>query len=92
MRKRLFAAALMLGTALSSAADARSFVVAIPANMSPATQEAAEGFFAKVFNRLQPGDMLTVIDATLSVEVQQAQVRQIVKIHLENANELRLRP
>jgi hypothetical protein len=64
MRKRLFAAALLLGTALSSAADARSLIVAIPANMAPATQEAAEGFFANVFNRLQPGDMLTVIDAT----------------------------
>jgi hypothetical protein len=72
MRKRLFAAALLLGTALSSAAHARSLIVAVPANMSPPAQEAAESFFANVFNRLQPGDVLTVIDATHLTMVAQA--------------------
>jgi dTMP kinase len=35
---------------------------------------------------------LTVVDATLPVEVQQAQVRQIVNSHLEKATNLRVRP
>jgi hypothetical protein len=35
---------------------------------------------------------LTVIDATLPVEVQQAQVRQIVQSHLDRARNLRVRP
>jgi dTMP kinase len=35
---------------------------------------------------------LTVVDATLPVEAQQAQVRQIVKGHLERAKNLRVRP
>lgn len=35
---------------------------------------------------------LTVIDATLPVEVQQSQVRQIVRTHLEKARNLRVRP
>jgi dTMP kinase len=35
---------------------------------------------------------LTVIDATLPVEVQQAQVRQIVQTHLDRARNLRVRP
>src|SRR5580693_2617568 len=72
MSKRFLVAALMLSTALSSAAHARSFVVAIPANMSPRTQEAAEGFFANVFNRLKPGDDLSVMDATNLTMVAQA--------------------
>jgi hypothetical protein len=35
---------------------------------------------------------LTIIDATLPVEAQQAQVRQIVRTHLEKATDLRIRP
>jgi hypothetical protein len=35
---------------------------------------------------------LTVVDATLPVEIQQAQVRQIAKTHLERAKNLRVRP
>jgi hypothetical protein len=35
---------------------------------------------------------LTVIDATLPVEAQQAQVRRIVQGHLDSAKELRIRP
>jgi hypothetical protein len=33
---------------------------------------------------------LTVIDATMPVEAQQAQVRQIVQAHLVNARDLRI--
>jgi dTMP kinase len=33
---------------------------------------------------------LTVVDATLPIEVQQAQVRQIVKTHLEKAANVRV--
>jgi hypothetical protein len=35
---------------------------------------------------------LTVIDATLPVEVQQSQVRQIARAQLEKASELRVKP
>jgi hypothetical protein len=35
---------------------------------------------------------LTVVDATLPVEVQQAQVRQIARNHLERATNLRVKP
>jgi dTMP kinase len=35
---------------------------------------------------------LTVIDATLPIEIQQMRVRQIVKSHLDQATELRIRP
>ena len=35
---------------------------------------------------------MTVVDATLPVEVQQAQVRQIARTHLERAKNLRVRP
>jgi dTMP kinase len=35
---------------------------------------------------------LTVVDATLPVEVQQAQVRQIARAHLDRAKNLRVRP
>ena len=35
---------------------------------------------------------LTLIDATLPVEVQQERVRQIVKSHLDDAKDLRKRP
>jgi dTMP kinase len=51
-----------------------------------------QGRIISEYEKMIPEFGLTVIDATLSVEVQQAQVRQIVKHHLENANELRLRP
>ena len=44
------------------------------------------------YDRLIPEVGLTVIDATLPVEVQQAQVRQIAKTHLDRASELRVRP
>ena len=65
MRNRV-AAAVMLAAMLSSGGGpkARSLVVAVPANMSPATAEAAETFFTGLFNRLQPRDTVAVFDAT----------------------------
>jgi dTMP kinase len=44
------------------------------------------------YERMVPEFGLTVIDATLPVEVQQSQVRRIAKSHLEKAKELRIRP
>jgi membrane-anchored glycerophosphoryl diester phosphodiesterase (GDPDase) len=35
---------------------------------------------------------LTVIDATMPVEAQQAQVRKIIQTHLDQAKELRIQP
>ncbi len=51
-----------------------------------------QGRILQEYERMIPEFGLTVIDATLPVEVQQAQVRQIAKIHLDRANELRVRP
>ncbi len=44
------------------------------------------------YEKMIPEFGLTVVDATLPVEVQQAQVRQIVNSHLEKAKNLRMRP
>jgi dTMP kinase len=44
------------------------------------------------YEKMIPEFGLTVIDATLPIEVQQSQVRQIVKTHLDHAQELRERP
>jgi dTMP kinase len=44
------------------------------------------------YEKMIPEFGLTVIDATLPVEAQQAEVRRIVKLHLESAKELRVRP
>jgi len=51
-----------------------------------------QGRILAEYERMIPEFGLTVIDATLPVEVQQAQVRQIAKTHLERAKELRVRP
>lgn len=51
-----------------------------------------QGRILDEYERMIPEFGLTVIDATLPVEVQQAQVRQIAKRHLEGAQELRIRP
>jgi dTMP kinase len=44
------------------------------------------------YERMIPEFNLTVVDATLPIEVQQAQVRHIAQTHLESAKELRIRP
>ena len=51
-----------------------------------------QGRIIDEYEKMIPEFGLTVIDATLPVEVQQAQVRQIAKTHLEKAKELRVRP
>lgn len=51
-----------------------------------------QGRILNEYERMIPEFALTVIDATLPVEEQQTQVRQIARAHLEKANDLRIRP
>lgn len=51
-----------------------------------------QGRILDEYERMIPEFGLTVIDATLPVETQQMQVRQIAKLHLDEAKELRVRP
>jgi dTMP kinase len=51
-----------------------------------------QGRIIDEYEKMIPEFRLTVIDATLPVEVQQAQVRHIARTHLEKANHLRVRP
>ena len=51
-----------------------------------------QGRILEEYEKMIPEFGLTVIDATLPVEVQQAQVRRIVQDRLANAKELRIHP
>jgi dTMP kinase len=51
-----------------------------------------QGRILNEYERMIQEFTLTVIDATLPVEEQQTQVRQIARTHLEKANDLRIRP
>jgi dTMP kinase len=51
-----------------------------------------QGRILDEYDRMVPEFGLTVIDATLPVEIQQSQVRHIAKTHLEQATTLRLGP
>jgi dTMP kinase len=51
-----------------------------------------QGRILDEYEKMIPEFGLTVIDATLPVEAQQAQVRRVVTSRLENAKELRVRP
>src|SRR5580692_8319195 len=51
-----------------------------------------QGRILEEYEKMIPEFGLTVIDATMPVEAQQAQVRQIVQSHLANAKELRIQP
>jgi len=51
-----------------------------------------QGRILDEYERMIPEFGLTVVDATLPVEVQQSQVRQIAQTHLQGAKELRVRP
>jgi dTMP kinase len=51
-----------------------------------------QGRIIDEYEKMIPEFGLTVVDATLPVEVQQTQVRQIAKMHLEKAKNLRVRP
>jgi dTMP kinase len=49
-----------------------------------------QGMILKEYEEMVPEFGLTVIDATLPIEVQQAQVRQIAKTHLDDASNVRV--
>jgi len=51
-----------------------------------------QGRILTEYEKMIPEFGLTVVDATLPIEAQQAQVRQIVKSHLQRATELRMQP
>lgn len=51
-----------------------------------------QGRIIEEYEKMIPEFGLTIVDATLPVEAQQAQVRQIVQAHLESARDLRIRP
>jgi dTMP kinase len=51
-----------------------------------------QGRILDEYEKMIPEFGLTVIDATMPVEKQQTQVRQIVQSHLANARELRIKP
>jgi dTMP kinase len=51
-----------------------------------------QGRILDEYEKMIPEFGLTVIDATLPVEAQQARVREIVQSHLDTAKELRVRP
>jgi dTMP kinase len=51
-----------------------------------------QGRIVEEYEKMIPEFGLTVVDATLPVEVQQAQVREIARTHLEQAKNLRVRP
>jgi dTMP kinase len=51
-----------------------------------------QGRIIEEYEKMIPEFGLTVIDATMPVEAQQAQVRRIVQSHLDQAKELRIQP
>src|SRR3984885_8342937 len=51
-----------------------------------------QGRIIDEYEKMIPECGLTVIDATLPIEIQQTRVRQIVKSHIANAAELRMQP
>jgi dTMP kinase len=51
-----------------------------------------QGRIIEEYEQMIPEFGLTIVDATLPVEAQQAQVRQIVQTHLEKAKDVRIRP
>ena len=51
-----------------------------------------QGRIIEEYEQMIPEFGLTTVDATLPVEAQQAQIRQIVQMHLDGAKDLRIRP
>src|SRR3984893_3072930 len=51
-----------------------------------------QGRIIEEYEKMIPEFGLTIVDATLPVEAQQAHVRQVVQTHLANAKDLRIRP
>jgi dTMP kinase len=88
-----------LETAIGRLVDARDGFKYYEAGLDLGLSDDAEDSFRmfqgriiEEYEKMIPEFGLTVINATLPVEAQQAQVRQIVQTHLENAQSLRIRP
>jgi dTMP kinase len=88
-----------LETAIHRLLDARDgfkfYEAGMDLDLSDDSVESFRMFQSRIlaeYEKMIPEFGLTVIDATLPIEVQQSQVRQIVKTHLDHAQELRERP
>ncbi len=88
-----------LETAIGRLLDARDgfkfYEAGMDLDLSDDQEESFRLFQGRIINEYEkmiPEFDLTVIDATLPIEVQQARVRQIVTSHLTNAAELRVQP
>jgi dTMP kinase len=87
-----------LETAIGRLLDARDgfkfYEAGMDLGLSDDAEESFRLFQGRIINeyeRMIPEFGLTVIDATLPIEIQQARVRQIVRSHITNA-ELRMQP
>jgi dTMP kinase len=88
-----------LETAIERLLDARDgfkfYEAGMDLDLSDDPEESFRLFQGRIINEYEkmiPEFGLTVIDATLPIEVQQARVRQIVTSHLAHATELRVQP
>jgi len=88
-----------LETAIGRLLDARDgfkfYEAGMDLGLSDDPEESFRLFQGRIINEYEkmiPEFGLTVIDATLPIEVQQARVRQIVTSHLATATELRVQP
>src|SRR6202051_4333871 len=88
-----------LETAIGRLLDARDGFKYYEAGLDLGLTEDAEesfrlfqGRILEEYEKMVPEFGLTVIDATMPVEAQQAQVRRIVQSHLDLAKELRIQP
>jgi dTMP kinase len=88
-----------LETAIGRLLDARDgfkfYEAGMDLGLSDDPEESFRLFQWRIINEYEkmiPEFGLTVIDATLPIEVQQARVRQMVASHLANATELRVQP
>src|SRR5580692_12093796 len=86
-----------LETAIHRLLDARDgfkfYEAGMDLDLSDDSVESFRMFQSRIlaeYEKMIPEFGLTVIDATLPIEVQQSQVRQIVKTHLDKAKELRV--
>lgn len=63
MRAILMAIVVAFGT-FYQVARASSFVIAVPASLSPAASDQATTLFGGLYERLRPGDQMVVVDAS----------------------------
>src|SRR5246500_4569655 len=88
-----------LETAISRVVGARDgfkfYEAGLDLGLSDDAEESFRLFQGRIideYEKMIPEFGLTVIDATLPIEIQQTRVRQIVKSHIANAAELRMQP